>query len=86
MKNTTQSATSLYKVAISPYMVITCIALNIFILLNNTTVLIIFIKLKKLKAQQAALLYACTGYNRSNGSCYKHNASGDPYQSGNKTN
>ena len=86
MKNTTQSATSVYKVALSPYMVITCITLNIFIPLNNTTVLIIFIKLKKLKAQQAALLYACTGYNRFNGSCYKHNASSDPYQSGNKTN
>ena len=56
MKNTTQSATSLYKVAISPYMVITCIALNIFILLNNTTVLIIFIKLKKLKVQHCYML------------------------------
>ena len=57
MQNTTQTtATPLYQVALPPYMAVVCLALNIFILLSNTVVLVTFRKYKKPKVQHYYML------------------------------
>ena len=57
MENITLSpVTPLYQVALPPYVAIVCVAMNIFILLSNTIVIVTFRKFKNLKVQHYYML------------------------------
>ena len=57
MENITLSpVTPLYQVALTPYVAIVCVAMNIFILLSNSLVIVTFRKYKKLKVQHYYML------------------------------
>ena len=57
MENITLSpVTPLYQVALTPYVAIVCVAMNIFILISNTLVIVTFRKFKNLKVQHYYML------------------------------
>ena len=56
MQNTTQTmATPFYQVALPPYMAVVSLALNIFVLLSNTIVLVK--KFRKFKVNKSAVAH-----------------------------
>ena len=85
MENTTQSsAIPSYEVALLSYMAIVSIALNLFILLSNTIVLITFGKYKKLKVQHYYMV-ALVGTDLTI-LLQNTTPSGKSHQTGNQTN